>query len=130
MNEPQELLKRYQPKLVKSINLDRQMTSLRYSPCGKFLAAGGFDGTVRRFDATSDDLVALSSLEGHSGWVTAIAFHPHAQRLFSVDSWGRFTAWPYTEASPGPLYTVPQAHQGWIRSLAVSADGTAIAPCG
>ncbi|HET6882331.1 MAG TPA: WD40 repeat domain-containing protein [Pirellulales bacterium] len=130
VNEPQELLKRYQPKLARSINLDRQMTSLRYSPCGKLLAAGGFDGTVRRFDATSDDMVALSSLEGHSGWVTAIAFHPDAQRLFSVDSWGRFSAWPFTETSPAPLYTVPQAHQGWIRGLAVSADGTAIATCG
>ena len=130
MDDAQTLTKRYQPKLVKTINLDRQMTSLRYSPCGKVLAAGGFDGTVRRFDATGDELPTLSSFDGHSGWVTAIAFHPDAQRLFSVDSWGRLSAWPYTEQSPLPLFTVEHAHEGWIRGLAVSADGKTIATCG
>ena len=130
MNDSQEQLSRYQPKLAKTVNLDRQMTSLRYSPCGNFLAAGGFDGKVRRFNATSDELPALAALEGHSGWVTAIAFHPDTRRLFSVDSWGQLRAWPYAEESPLPLWIVERAHDGWIRGLAVSADGTTIATCG
>lgn len=130
MTDPNELLKRHQPKQVKVVNLDRQMTSLRYSPCGKFLAAGGYDGTLRRFDATNDELPALAPLAGHSGWVTAVAFHPDGRRLFSVDSWGRLSAWAYTEAAPPPLWSVEQAHNGWIRGMALSADGATLATCG
>ena len=130
MNDPKELLARYQPKLTKTVNLDRQMTSLRYSPCGKYLAAGGFDGTVRRFDATDDDLPALAPLTGHGGWVTAIAFHSDAQRLYSVDSWGQLRAWHYADVAAQPLWTVERAHDCWIRALAVSPDGASIATCG
>jgi WD40 repeat protein len=130
MNDPQELLARYQPKLVKTVNLDRQMTSLRYSPCGKILAAGGYDGTVRRFDATRDELPALAPLIGHRGWVTALAFHSDGRRLFSVDSWGKLLAWAYADAAAQPLWAVEQAHSGWIRGLAISPDGSTLATCG
>lgn len=130
MNDATEVIKRLKPKQFKTINLDRQMTSLRYSACGKFLAAGGFDGTVRRFDATSEELPPLASLAGHCGWVTAVAFHPDGRRLFSVDSWGRMCAWPYVDVAPQPLWTVEHAHDGWIRGLAISADGATLATCG
>lgn len=130
MSDSQQLLTRYQPKLTKTVNLDRQMTSLGYSPCGKLLAAGGFDGTVRRFDATNEDLPPLAPLTGHRGWVTALAFHPDGRRLFTVDSWGQLRSWPYAGAAPQPLWTVEQAHDGWIRALAVNPTGDMLATCG
>ncbi|HQU41332.1 MAG: hypothetical protein B7Z73_01400 [Planctomycetia bacterium 21-64-5] len=130
MSDAKELLNRYQPKLTKTVNLDRQMGSLRYSRCGKFLAAGGFDGTVRRFDAASDELSPLPPLTGHGGWVTALAFHADGRRLFSVDTWGHLRVWSFADAEAQPLWTLERAHAGWIRGLAISPDGAAVATCG
>jgi WD40 repeat protein len=118
------------PKQVKIVNLDRQMCVIRFSLDGKLLVAGGQDARVRRLDATTVDLKPLSPLLGHSGWVTALAFHPDGKRLLSADSWGRLTCWPVTEATPKPVWTIDQAHDGWLRSIAISPDGQIVATCG
>ena len=54
--DPKKLLERFQPRQVKMLTPDQQMCIVRYSPCGKVLAASGFDGKVRRWDASSDQL--------------------------------------------------------------------------
>ncbi len=128
--DPSELLKRYEPKLAKSVDLDRQMVALRYSPCGKLLVAGDFDGMVRRWDASGDQLQSLAPLAGHGGWVTALVFHADGRRLFTSDSWGQLRAWPHAEAAPQPSWAVAQAHDGWIRAIACSPDGQSVATCG
>jgi WD40 repeat protein len=128
--DPKTLLERYRPKEVKALKPDRQLCIIRFSPCGKFLAAGSFEGTVRRWDATSDQWPELSPLTGHGGWVQAIAFHPDGRRLVSADSWGQLRCWLYAEEKPEPLWAVNQAHNGWIRGLAVSPDGKLLATCG
>jgi WD40 repeat protein len=128
--DPKQLLARYQPRQVKVLNLDRQMTALRFSPCGRVLAAGGQDGSVRRWDATTDAFTALPPLTGHDGWVQALAFHPDRRRLFTVDSWGRVCCWPYCDKEARPLWSIPEAHDGWVRGVAVSADGRTLATCG
>ena len=127
--DPKTLLQRYGPKEVKALTLDRQVSALRFSPCGKVLAAGASDGTVRRWDATSDAFTPLPSLIGHNGWVQALAFHPDGKRVFTADTWGRLNCWPYAEKEPKPLWSAAQAHDGWVRCLAVSADGR-LASCG
>ena len=114
----------------KPIPQDRQLCIVRYSPCGKFLAAGDFEGGVRRWDTAGDALAALPPLAGHHGWVQGLAFHPGGKLLFAADSWGRLCAWPFAEKAPKPLWTVAQAHDGWVRQLAVSPDGKALASCG
>jgi hypothetical protein len=124
------MLQRYQPRAVASLGQPRQLCTARFSPCGKVLAAGGFDGGVHRFDSSTDAFAAMTSLTGHNGWVTTLAFHPDGKRLFSADSWGRLRAWPYAEKTPKPLWDLPQAHDGWIRQLALSADGKLLATCG
>ena len=118
------------PKQIKVVNLDRQMCVVRFSNDGKLLAAGGQDATVRRFDAATADLKALSPLTGHSGWVTALAFHPDGKRLLTGDSWGRLTCGAFAEAAPKALWTIEQAHDGWLRSLSLRPDGACIATGG
>jgi WD40 repeat protein len=130
MNDPKKLASLYQPKQGKPVNLDRQVCTLRFSPCGKFLAAGGSDTTVRRLDATTDALAALPPLIGHNGWVQALAFHPDGKRLLTADSWGELRCWPFADREPKPLWVVKQAHDGWLRGVAVSPDGSSIATCG
>jgi WD40 repeat protein len=129
MNDPKSLLARYQPRDAKPVTTDRQLAVVRYSPCGKILAAGDYLGGVQRWDAGGDKLVPLEPLTAHSGWVQALAFHSDGKTLFSADSWGRLCAWSFTEKSTKPIWDVAGAHAGWVRKLAVSPDGKALASC-
>lgn len=106
---------------------DTQLSCVRFSPCGKTLAAAGFDGSIRRW-STAALPAELPRLAGHDGWVTALAFHPDRVRLFSADSWGRLVCWDH--AAVAKLWEVPAAHAGWLRKVAVSHDGTTVATCG
>src|SRR4051812_17517957 len=89
-NAPKELGKPLAPPA--------QVTRLRFSPCGKVLAAACFDGTVRRWDVTGKEPAELPPLAGHNGWATGLAFGGAA--LFTADSWGRLSAWDYAAREP------------------------------
>lgn len=102
-----------------------QVTRVRFSPDGKQLAAACFDGTVKRWDVSGKEPTELPALGGHNGWVTNLAFAAD-RLLFSADSWGRVSAW----SGEKRLWSVEAAHDGWIRALAVSADGAQLATCG
>src|SRR5215216_4442735 len=121
---------KYQPKAAQPLALDQQLCCVRLSPDGTLLAAGAFEGTVRRWDTTANPFAELPARRGHNGWVQAVAFHPDGRRLFAADSWGRLTCWPAGEKDAKPLWTVAEAHDGWIHALAVSPDGKTIATGG
>lgn len=115
-NAPKELGKPLAPPT--------QITRVRFSPDGKTLAAGCFDGKVRRWDVSGKEPAELPALGEHNGWVTGLAFG--AKLLFSADSWGRLSAWDGAQR----VWTVEAAHDGWLRAVAVSADGAHLATCG
>ncbi len=110
------------PKEKTVLKLDRQVTTVRYSPCGRFLMAGGFESVIYRWD---NELKTLPPLKGHGGWVQCLAFSSDKKTLFSADSWGQLRAWDY--ANGKTMWKHDQAHDGWIRALAVSPDGKMIA---
>lgn len=148
------------PKELKAFPNDRQLCVARFSPCGSFLAAGAMEGTVRRWrvvekpkaavdvelpDETKKkpapknakappespvDLVPQPHLTGFNGWVQNIAFHPKDKVLFVADTWGKLIATAYESDAPKPLWENTTAHDGWIRRLAISADGQHLATCG
>lgn len=128
--QPSAPANRTQPRQIRVTNLDRQVCRLRFSPCGQFLAAGGYDATVRRWGYAATGLTALPHLTGHHGWVTALAFHPDRRRLFTADSWGELRCWTFTERTPPPPRVTAAAHEGWIHNLAIAADGRLVATCG
>jgi WD40 repeat protein len=111
-------------ELGKPLSPPAQVTRVRFSPDGKTLAAACFDGKVRRWDVSGKEPAELPALGEHNGWVTDIAFGP--KLLFSADSWGRLSAWQDAKR----IWTVEPAHDGWLRSLALNADGSQLATCG
>ncbi len=116
---------------LKSLEADPQLVLARFSPCGKLLLGASYDARVRRWEATADDWAEKPPIEGHGGWVTALAFAAAGERLYSGDSWGQLRCSNYAAAEkPAPLWSVPAAHDGWLRDIAVSPDGSRIATCG
>ncbi len=106
-----------------------QVFAARYSSCGEYLVAGGYDGQVRRWRASDDgDYEELPSVAGHNGWVEAFALNSHAGVCYSSDTWGRLRAWRLESGEP--LWQADEAHDGWIRSVATSPDGLRLATCG
>lgn len=106
---------------------DRELVAARFSPCGKFLFAGSYDGRVYRWDLAAGTKAALS---GHHGWIQGLAFHPDGRRMFTGDSWGGICCWDYADDAPAPKWSRTEGHARWMRSLALSPDGSLLATCG
>ncbi len=143
---------RWTPKLTGRLEPDRQIARLRFTPCGKFLLGGGYDGTVwrwqyeeppqeenakqsegksRRRGVPEAPWRPLERFKSHGGWVTALEVHPQGGIAFSADSWGRLCAWGYEgPQEPKPRWQQPQAHDGWITDMALSPDGRHLATAG
>lgn len=102
----------------------------RFDPSGRFLFATAQDFTIQRFDVNSD---AKVELVGHQSWCRGIAFLPgdssQSFTLVSGDYHGKLLWWNASQDTPKPTRTV-EAHDGWIRAVATSADGKTIATCG
>ncbi len=126
--------------LGKPLLTTQQIGCLRFSPCGKLLAAGDYDASVQRWSISDAGLSPLPPLAGkHNGWVDALTFAPKGELLFTADTWGRLSCWDYAawvgETPPQaeavkPRWSRDDAHDGYIRQIAVSPDGNHLATCG
>ena len=131
MKPTTETLKaQFQPKESQVLKIDRQLCVARFSPNGEMIAAGGFDGKVRRWDLTGEKAVELPVWDTKGGWVQDLAFHPTDPKLFTVDSWGALQAWSLSGKTPKSIWSHQQAHQGWIHSLAITKDGSLLGTTG
>ncbi len=106
---------------------DRQLLSCRFSPCGKFVFAGGNDRLVHRWELTTGKKTALA---GHASWVEAMAFHPDGKRLLTSDYVGQLRCWVYADDTPKLEWSVETAHQSSIRAVDVSSDDRFVATAG
>jgi WD40 repeat protein len=130
--DPKELLQKYeltpsgQDRLIR---YERQLWQARFSPCGRFLVACGYDATIQRWEVAEEPRL-LTPLTRHQGWVQVMDFQSERKQLLAADSWGRLACWPYADQDPVPVWEQPEAHEGWIRALAVSPDGRVVATGG
>src|SRR5688500_16972781 len=105
---------RFEAKPQTVITANPQVLAARFTPCGKFLVAGGYDGRVRRWEVAGEAPSELPAVDGHNAWVQGLAFHPRDSLAFTADSWGQMRAWRYDELHPSPLWLLQSAHNGWI----------------
>ena len=112
------------------IECDQQVCVTRFSPCGKYLFAGGYDANVYRWNVAGEEPERLEAIAGHQGWIQWLEFQPEGDLLFSIDSWGGLRATRYTDETPTVAWSHEQAHDGWIRSLTLSADGKQLVTAG
>lgn len=75
------------------------------------------------------ELHELEPLTGFQGWVHTVALHPTRQAIFAADSWGKLESWNSLGEKAQRNWSNPEAHNGWIRQIAVSQDGSKIATC-
>ena len=107
-------------KVIQSLAHERILTTCAFSPCGKFLIAGGQDPSLIRWELASNTKTILA---GHQSWIAAVAFQAEPKRLFSGDYHGSVCAWSYDQPQPQTLWTLPEAHRGWVRAMVVTPDG-------
>ena len=109
---------------------DRQLFNARFSHDGNMLLAGSYQGDIRRFDLTIEENQELAAITGHNAWVQALALHPTENLILSGDSWGTLQLHDFTQETPTPIWTIENAHDGWIRSVAFSKTGDCFATAG
>lgn len=93
--------------------------AVAWSPDGKTIAAGGFEGVSVLWDATTGALRAR--LEGHSSYVGALAFSPDGRSLLTGSHDGSIRLWNPEDGREKNLL-VPPGPAGAL-SLAFSRDG-------
>jgi WD40 repeat protein len=128
---------------LKVFENDTQVFRLRFTPCGTVLCGASMNARVKRWrlveppDPNPTDnpkaktkkgdsghqLLDLSPWEGFVGWVQAFAMHPSEGIAAAADSLGTVRCADLRPEKPQEKWSVPAAHDGWIRALAYSPDG-------
>jgi len=106
------------PDIKPKVPVVSPIVSLRFSPDGSILAAGGYK-QVRMIDRVSGK--ATRTLEGHADYVRSIVFSPDGKFLFAAggppQQWGEIKVW---DVATGALIRTMRGHKDCIYSLAVS----------
>jgi WD40 repeat protein len=107
------------PALAKRIlRQDASPTWLAYSPNGKLLAAAGFDGALRVWDADSGRLVRV--MQGHSASIWGVVFSPDGRSLFSGGDDAKTVQW---DVASGRKVREFKTYKEEAIGVSVSPDG-------
>jgi WD40 repeat protein len=115
-------------RMIAELRHNSPLVGCRIDPTGRFVFAGAQDNTIQRWElATPANKVAFS---GHRSWVRGLAFHAASRKLLSADWNGKVIVWPFDAATAPQPDRIIDAHDGWVRAIAVSPDNSKFATCG
>ncbi len=102
-----------------------RVISVAYSPDGKWLASGGYDGVVRVWDADTGKL--LRECRGHTSHVWPVAFSPDGKLLASAGRDGTIRLW---DPQTGQAVKVLQADPNGVYKVVFTSDGKTLLSSG
>ncbi|HEU5100461.1 MAG TPA: hypothetical protein VFU22_15640 [Roseiflexaceae bacterium] len=105
--------------------------SVLFSPDGKTLATGSFDGSVRLWDVSTGELLRV--FNGHGGFISSVAFAPDGKSLASSSSDGTVRLWDTATGQQRSSFqyesqiNLASGERVWVTGLAFSPDGKILA---
>ena len=99
--------------------------TLAFSPGGKYLLSGSWDGTLRLWNPEAREEVGL--MEGHTGYVHSAAFSPDGSMVVSAGGAGDVRVW---DVPSGRLRRRLVGHKGDVWTAVFSPDGRFVASAG
>jgi WD40 repeat protein len=112
-------------RLLRKFGAPGEIWSAAFSPDGKRLALTNLRKTAEIWDTDTGRL--LTTLRGHTDWVTSLAFSPDGKRIATSSRDGAVKVW---EAESGRELLTLQAGPFQISSIAFAPDGQRIAAVG
>lgn len=109
-------------KLIKTLDGHSDgVLSVAFSPCGRFLASGSEDNTVKLWELP--DALAVRTIPAHEGDVTSVAFFPDGKSLVSASRDKTVKVWDAADLTGRHVFG---AHESAVNRAAVSKDGAVI----
>ena len=105
---------------------DSPLISCRISPTAQQCVSTSQDNLLQRWNIANGEKVLL---KGHDSWVHALSYTKAGDQLISGGCEGRLIWWSILDPEPKVIRAV-EAHQGWIRGVEVSPDGSTVVSVG
>jgi WD40 repeat protein len=102
------------------------ITSIGFSPDGRWLAAGNIDNAAQVWDLR-DPAAEPILLRGHLAGVTAVAFARGGEALITASADTTIRVWDLRAADPSADPHVLRGHTGAVEAIALDAAGTRLA---
>ncbi|MGI5864797.1 MAG: protein kinase domain-containing protein [Myxococcales bacterium] len=107
------------------LRVEDALGTLEFSPDGRALAAGAYDGAGRVWDAKTGQ--PLMRLEGDGLTTYGVIYSPDGKTLATSGKSGHILLW---SAADGARIAELSGHEGLVRGLAFSPDGALLASAG